>query len=44
MLSGNGKEEDLIFKVNDKVSSLITRCMNLFYFYQASDPYEQLNM
>jgi len=41
-MSGNCKEEDIIFKVNEKVSNLFTRCVNLFYFYQVGNPFEQL--
>lgn len=43
-MSGNCKEEDIIFKVNEKVSNLFTRCVNLFYFYQVGNPFEQLNV
>ena len=31
------------FKVNEKVSNLFERCVNLFYFYQGGDPFEQLS-
>lgn len=32
----------MIFKVNEKISNLFSRCVNLFYFYQVGDPFEQL--
>ena len=34
---------EITFKVNERVSNLFQRCVNLFYFYQGGDPFDQLS-
>eukprot|EP00347_Sterkiella_histriomuscorum_P004973 403358381 len=40
----NGNGDQMLFKIDNKILNLLNRCMNLFFFYQTSDPFEQLNM